>query len=138
MRSSSTFFGATGSFAGRRGLDLAELGIGRLAVGAETMSMPCSTKWRVQVLDLLLRDVDLLEAGRDLLERQEAALAALGDEERRSSSISANGASACSSSRRALGLRSSKLSPHSFVGSLSGSSGTRLQLPPLRTDQCCP
>ena len=34
----------------------------------------------VQLLDLLLGDLDLLEAGGDLLERQEAALLAFGDQ----------------------------------------------------------
>ena len=42
--------------------------------------MPLSTRYDVQVADLLLRDLDLLEAGGDLLEGQVAALAPFGDE----------------------------------------------------------
>ena len=34
----------------------------------------------MQLLDLLLGDLDLLEAGRDLVERQEPPLLALGDQ----------------------------------------------------------
>ena len=40
----------------------------------DTISMPCSTRCGAGP-DLLLRDLDLLETGRDLLERQVAALA---------------------------------------------------------------
>ena len=47
---------------------------------SDTISTPLSSEVRVQVAHLLLGDLDLLEAGGDLLERQIAPLAALGDQ----------------------------------------------------------
>ena len=53
----------------------------------------------MQLLHLLLRDLDLLEPGRDLLVREVAALPSLGDEDR-SSSTSLKGASPQSARER--------------------------------------
>ena len=80
MRSISAFFGATGSFWPAAAASTLPSSETAGLPSADTTSMPFSTRWRVERLHLLLRDVDLLEARGDLLVRQEPALLALGDE----------------------------------------------------------
>ncbi len=60
-------------------LDAASLGLGRPAVGVDDLD-PVLVQVRVQLLDLLLGDLDLLEACRDLRERQKAPLLPFGDQ----------------------------------------------------------
>ena len=76
MRSISGFFAGGRLGAGAR---LASIGPGGRSSLA-TISTPALQEVSVQVADLLLGDLDLLEAGRDLLEREIAALLALGHE----------------------------------------------------------
>ena len=82
VRSISTFL----RWSGRGSAALAALAstlppsdLRRAAVGLDDVD-PVLVQVGVQLLDLLLGDLDLLEARRDLLEGQEAALLALGDQ----------------------------------------------------------
>ena len=81
MRSISGLRGASGSLSASRtaGSNRRSFGGRGLAVGAHDVD-PLALEEGVELDDLLLGDLDLLQAGGDLLEGQETALLAFGDE----------------------------------------------------------